>query len=290
MNTNGESMIKRVLSILLQGSSAVLLTAILLWCPLQGQSTPSLPAAKKQEIPKAQDEEIVFFTPPSGWLQGDPTHLPPCVKVMVVGPNASTLPPSMNLSYEPYQGTLKQYLKMVKNMNIADGNDWKDLGSIKTESGTANLSQVDVKSQWGILRRMEIILIKNGYVYILTACALKDEFSRYYADFFTSMRSITIVKDAYEMVPDKKQRTQLKTDADKLIKEWQALIDLKHKENLQMNPQELREAVFDSENFQKNIWRPFNEMLAQKYAQMKPEWHSLFIQKLKDKLFMQGGT
>jgi hypothetical protein len=210
---------------------------------------------------------------------------------MVVGPSASTLPPSMNLSYEPYKGTLKQYLKTVKNMNIADGNDWKDLGSIKTEAGTANLSQVDVKSQWGTLRRMEIILIKNRYVYILTACALKDEFSKYYADFFRSMRSLTIVKDAYEMVSDKKLRTQLKADADKLMKEWQTLISQKQKENDQMmSLQAIQETVFNSEDFQKNIWSPFNEMLKQKYSQMQPEWHSLFIQKLKDQLFMQGGT
>jgi hypothetical protein len=141
-----------------------------------------------------EEEEIVSFTPPSGWFLADPKSLSPHVRVMVVGKSSSTLPPRLNLSWEPYKNSLRQYLKTVKNMNAAQGYEWKDLGNIQTEAGTGNLSQVDIKTQWGELRLMHVILIKNENVYILTASALKEEFSIFYKDFFAAMRSLKIAK------------------------------------------------------------------------------------------------
>jgi hypothetical protein len=134
------------------------------------------------------EEGLVFFTPPVGWMLADSDVLPPHVQVMVVGKGPSSFPPSLNLSWEPYKGTLKQYLKIIKNMNAAKGDEWKDLGMIQTQAGSGHLSQVDTKTQWGDIRLMHVILVKNGNVYILTASALKDEFSVFYKEFFAAMR------------------------------------------------------------------------------------------------------
>lgn len=155
------------------------------------QAEPAQTALPSEEA--SPQESTVMFTPPSGWHLGELNKQFPSVKAMVVGKSTSVLPPSMNLCTSPYEGTLRQYLKIVKNMNMAKGNEWKDLGFIRTEAGQASLSQVDEKSQWGELRSMHVILVKNGTVYILTAAALKNEFSLFYKDFFAAMRSLKIV-------------------------------------------------------------------------------------------------
>lgn len=137
-----------------------------------------------------EQTEAVMFTPPSGWRMADAEALPPSVKIMVVGQGTHELPPSVSLGTENYKGTLKQYLKRVKEINMSKGNEWKDLGTIHTEAGDASLSQVDTKTEWGEVRMMHVMLNKEGTIYIMTASSLKEEFSRYYKDFFNSLRSL----------------------------------------------------------------------------------------------------
>jgi hypothetical protein len=267
---------------------ALLATTFALTSSIEGQQLLPVSSASSQPHPSSEQEGdpgLVSFTPPAGWMLADPSILPKRVKTMVVGKAPSSYSPSINLSTEPYNGTLKQYLKIVKNINSSKGYDWKDLGTIQTQSGTASLSQVDTKTQAGMVRLMHVILVKNGNVYILTAAALKDEFPIFYKDFFTAMRSLKVAKDAYEVVTDAQQRTQLKTAADKLQSQWQSLLAQKQKENPQMSWQEIQENTFNSQDFQTTIWNPFKEMLTQKYSQWGAEWQSLFLQKLEDQLF-----
>lgn len=132
----------------------------------------------------------LIFTPPAGWKTADPKLFSERIKIFVVGQGQGNYPPSINLGTEPYKGTIKDYLKMVKAVNSSQGAQWKDLGMINTPAGKASLSQVDMKSEWGYVRLMHVILIKDGQVYVLTAGALKEEFPSYYNDFFNSMTSI----------------------------------------------------------------------------------------------------
>lgn len=228
------------------------------------------------------EQGIVLFTPPTGWNLADSQSLPPHVRVMVVGKGRSSFPPSMNLSWEPYKGTLKQYLKTVKNLNSAQGYEWKDLGTIQTQAGIGSLSQVETKSQWGDVRLMHVILINNGNVYILTASALKDEFPQFYKTFFDSMRSLRVAKDLYDTVSDIKLRAQLKEATNKLIHQWKNLVS--QKKNSNMSEQELQKEIFTSAQFQNEYWKPFLEMLKQKYGNLGQEWQDLFIKKLEDQL------
>jgi hypothetical protein len=138
---------------------------------------------------KAEDETITF-TPPKGWSLAEKTQLPPRVKVLVVGPKISAFPPSINLAIEPYKGTMKEYLKIVKDIALSKNGKWKDLGDFKTEAGNANLSQLDTKNQWGELRMMHVMLLKDGMMYIVTVTALKNEFPTYYKQFFDAFRSL----------------------------------------------------------------------------------------------------
>lgn len=132
------------------------------------------------------------FTPPAEWKSADPAILPEHVKFMVVGKGGSDLPPSINLGFEEFSGSLKDYLKIVKEFNKSQGDPWTDLGMIETKSGPASLSQVDMTSEWGTIRQMHVILLSDGVVYILTAAALKEEFPKFYSAFFESLKSLHV--------------------------------------------------------------------------------------------------
>lgn len=249
---------------------------------------PAALVSPLSSIPKASeenDEGVVSFTPPPGWNLADASTLPPHVRAMVVGKSHSHFPPSMNLSSEPYQGTLRQYLKIVKKMNSAQGYEWKDLGNIRTEAGNGNLSQVDTKTQWGETRLMHVILLKNKTIYILTASALKEEFSIFYKDFFTAMRSLKVAPDLYEMIDNPQQHSQLKTAVKDLKAQWQTIVMQTQQKYPEMTWKEIQEKAFKGEDFQNTHWIPFEKMLNQKYIQLSSEWRFLFLQKLEDQLF-----
>lgn len=132
----------------------------------------------------------VYFIPPEGWRLAEDEKLGQHVKLMVVGKATNQFPPSINLSTEPYRGTLKDYLKIVKSINDAKGLKWQNLGTIQTKAGEASLSQLDTKNQWGDVRMLHAILVKDGIVYILTAASLKEEFSSHYKAFIDAIRSL----------------------------------------------------------------------------------------------------
>lgn len=176
-------------------------------------ATQSIHCIEPQKINTQQSQEYaqtdlprsnaIIFTPPSGWRNADPSALPPHVKLMVVGHGLKELPPSMNLGVENYTGTLKNYLKRVKDLNRSKGYEWKDLGTIRTEAGNASLSQVDIKTEWGDVRMMHVILLRDKMIYILTAAALKEEFSSNYKEIFNSFRSLRFGKTPSNPTPYK---------------------------------------------------------------------------------------
>lgn len=157
-------------------------------------ANPTLNALPKSNETNRSTNETgtVIFTPPQGWQLADSEALPPHVRVMVVGKGASEFPPSMNLSTEEFEGTLNDYLKIVKEINASQGSEWKNLGTLRTPAGEGSLSQADTITEWGAVRMMHVILSRNGTIYILTAAAKKDEFPQYYKTFFESLRSLRL--------------------------------------------------------------------------------------------------
>jgi hypothetical protein len=142
----------------------------------------------------SQTTQTIQFTPPKDWRNAEKSMLPEHVELMVVGKGSNEFPPSISLATEKYAGTLKEYLKIVKELSASKGQQWKDLGTIQTEAGNASLSQTDSKSGWGELRMMHVILKKNGMIYIVTAAALKSEFPQFYKEIFASLRSLKFVE------------------------------------------------------------------------------------------------
>lgn len=140
--------------------------------------------------PTSETTDKLIFTPPNGWRNAESSVLPKHVNLMVVGKGASEFPPSISIATETYSGSMKDYLKIVKQINTSKGQSWKDLGNLRTEAGNSSLSQTDMKSEWGEVRMMHVMLKKNGTIYILTAAALKEEFPKFYKDIFTALRSL----------------------------------------------------------------------------------------------------
>jgi hypothetical protein len=134
----------------------------------------------------------ITFTPPAGWRLAEKEKLPKSVQVMVVGQGAHEMPPSIYLTTEHFQGSLKDYLEIVKKINRSKGNEWKDLGTLKTGAGTGSLSQADMATEWGEVRMMHLILVHDQTVYNLTAAALKSEFPKFYKEFFNALKSFQI--------------------------------------------------------------------------------------------------
>ena len=173
---------------------------------LFGQLQAQLTAAENFEQKVTEDFRktalepgAVIFNPPTGWRLADSQSLPPRTRVMVIGQGEGAFPPSINLSTEEYGGSLKDYLKIIKEISYSRKSEWKDLGKIRTQAGDASLSQTDSVIEWGPIRMMHVILLKNGIIHILTAVALKTEFPKYYKVFFESLRSLRINQDPGEM-------------------------------------------------------------------------------------------
>jgi hypothetical protein len=171
----------------------ILSSTPLLYCE---ESHHSNEQAIHEQYTNAKDAPgAILFTPPQGWRLVDPKELPGTIKAMVIGKGQGSVPPSISLGVDTFAGTLKDYLKKVKAINESHGDEWKDLGTIQTEAGPASLSQVDIKTQWGVVRAMHVILVKDGNTYILTTSSPKEEFSKFYPEFFKVMRSLRMNKE-----------------------------------------------------------------------------------------------
>jgi len=213
-------------------------------------------------------EETLTFTPPVGWGLAPRETLTPAIKVMVVGKGQHEYPPSINLATENWSGSLKDYLKVVKDLNDAHSSDFKDLGKVKTEAGEALLTQEDIATKWGEVRQMHLFSLHNGVVYILTAASLKEEFAKNYKDFFSSMTSLRIQKGVYDRVSDQARRDDLNSASDKVVKTFR---ELASKQNMPSNQ------VFMSADFQKNVWEPFKAMVAKDYVDMGSSWQNMLL-------------
>lgn len=239
----------------------------------------------QEKLNEAVEEPgAVMFTPPENWVVADPKMLPPSVKVMVIGKGETGFPPSINLGMEPYKGTVRDYLKVVKAINESQNAEWKDLGQIRTQAGNASLSQVDMKTEWGDLRLMHVILKRGDTLYVLTSAALKDEYPKYFADFFTSMRSLRFNKDAMEMIKSPRKRSQLQKATKQLKEEWQSLYDQEQAKNQKQTSSTVRELVFNGEAFQKNHWEVFKAMLSKDFEDMGSSWQQQMIRKMQSDL------
>ena len=137
-------------------------------------------------------EEQITFSPPQGWSMANREGIPDKIKIMVVGTTSSHFPPSISLGYEPYTGTMEEYVAEAKKVNAALKSDFRDLGTFDTTAGKGRLVQIDSPSEWGDIRILHLFLIRDKTLIVITAASLKSEFKIFYQDFFASLKSLQI--------------------------------------------------------------------------------------------------
>lgn len=150
--------------------------------------------------------DICFFIPPKGWEVVDPEKISPCVHICFIEKRASGVAPSVNLATEPVTISIDAYVNEVKKIHAADPNaKWRDLGKFQTLLGSGRLTEIELPTELGKARLVQLIVVKDQLAYILTACALKEEFSKYYKTFDQVLRSLQSTPDLVESYPRAEQ-------------------------------------------------------------------------------------
>ncbi len=147
-------------------------------------------------IPIAGAEEL-SIDPPSGWecIQ-DATQLPKTVRLVYIGAEKGTFTPSINIAAEETTMHIEEYVILAKSYHESEGDTrCSRMGTLETNEGTAHLLQIERPSQWGIIRFIQAILIKNGTAYLITATCLQNEFNSFSSKFFNSIRSFTVQEE-----------------------------------------------------------------------------------------------
>ncbi len=112
--------------------------------------------------------------------------------------------PSINLTHERVNLSTEQYLAIVQKNCTSNKQKWRHLGKIETKSGPAELVEIETATKFGPARLLQVILIRNGEAYILTAGALKKDFGKHTALIEQSLRSMTLCDDLFTLVDNEK--------------------------------------------------------------------------------------
>ncbi|MBI3508761.1 MAG: hypothetical protein HY069_03935 [Chlamydiia bacterium] len=197
--------------------------------------------------------DIAYFKPPEHWQMMDPNHLSPNVEVMFLGQPENNFCPSINLAMEETEATLKEYFKGVKEYHKnAKEETWRDLGKFAFSCGEGRLTEITTQSPSGELRMLQAIFVKNKKAYIVTTASLKSEFMKHQGGFLEAIRSLTIVNDLFEAIPNPEEKTKIETVFTTLGKDLSSS---------------------DSQ------WEEWQKLLEQSTAQMGEHWHFLALKK-----------
>lgn len=216
-----------------------------------------------------------FFVPPKGWDLVDPTTYSSRVKVAFIKVGAKHFCPSINLAVEETEASIQDYLKAVKAIHERDRkNQWRALGKVRTTAGLAQLTEIDTVSDSGSVRMLQLILLKDKRAYILTASALKEDFSNLYKEFQSAFRSLTLTNDLFSAIPQHERKETLKTQQQEVLAAWEKTLPSLAEPTA---PQE-------NEDFQKAQWLPFQKDILDQCQDMGAYWQLLVLRSTQEKL------
>lgn len=134
---------------------------------------------------------------PSGWsCIDDKSQLPGKIELIFVGTGKGSFTPSINVAMEESKMQLSEYVNLAREYHLSKNESKVEtkcshLGKIHTQSGEAEVLQIDRETAWGPVRFLQASLIKDGYAYVVTATCLAEEFSHYCPLFFQAIRSFS---------------------------------------------------------------------------------------------------
>src|SRR5579885_3438375 len=199
-----------------------------------------------------------FFCPPDQWMPANASLLSPRVKVGFIGPpSALGFCPSVNLAEENVQCSLQDYLNAVKKIHTSTRHkEWSYLGTFQTAAGAAALTQIDLPSQHGPMRLLQLILIKDKVAYILTGACLKKEILQYLPIFRETFHSLQVTHDLYSMVKDEKKHEKMRL----------------HEEELEIAVRAAKAISMDMHE-----WQRYQNFMIEQFAELGPYWQALAI-------------
>ena len=201
-------------------------------------------------IPLNLASSIPLFSPPSGWQCALPKNLSPHVQVGFIGKGASQFHPSINLATEEIDISLKEYVKAVKEIHIAEKNTaWRDLGKFSMKGGVGRLTEITSPSAWGDVKMLQAILVQEETAYILTAAVLKKEYPSFQKEILQSLQSLSLQPDLSAALGDEKRRREF---------------------------EETLNALGNSENREEQ-WERLQKAIAATYPEMGSHWQFLAL-------------
>lgn len=155
-------------------------------------------------------EQVSYFVPPENWEIAQPKHVSAYVQVGFVGQGSTDFRPSINLAIEEVENPLKEYLKAVKKIHLAQANtQWRDLGKFPMAGGQGQLTEITSPSPWGEIKMLQAILIKDHIAYILTGAVLKQDFPKLQNEILKSFKTLAIAPDLWTPIQDSAKRQEV---------------------------------------------------------------------------------
>jgi hypothetical protein len=227
---------------------------------------------------------LTTFTVPDGWEQV--RHISPkeTVKILVRQPRAEILPPSINLVVEKVDVSLPEYLQVVKSLHKYINNaELHDLGKINTKAGSAHLISIEMTSNWGDTKILQAMTIRDNIAYVITATALKNDFSVYYKDFFNAIKSFEILENVFQSHPD-----LMKKYSETKEKWLYTYIETK-KMYSHLSEKDLANKAFYDKKFQQEHWHPLTDTIQISFTEIQRIWQDKIIEQLRQECLEYRG-
>lgn len=164
-----------------------------------------------------------FFSPPDKWEIANPESYAPSVSICFVKKGRSHFPVSINLASERTSASLDEYVNAVQKIHEQDKRtSWKELGTLNTRAGTATLTQIDTTTELGPARMLQLLFLKNGQAYVMTAAALKEEVKAHYGTFIETFKSFTITSNLLDSIVNMQRKVSLTREIERIqsSKDW----------------------------------------------------------------------
>jgi len=228
-----------------------------------------------KHAPLDQTSPLCYITPPKGWEIAASKNLSKSVQIAFFKKTSSSFSPSINLAVEKSTLSLQEYLKVIRKIHEADHrNRWRQLGKVHTQAGIGQLTEIDTTTEWGSIRMLQLIVVKHGHAYVITAAASKEDMAQYYKEFQTTFRTLQVTSDLIGAIPQMQRRESLQLESEHLLSAWQDLLSTSAKEA----------SSFNDPAFQKAHWIPFQNKVIQDYEDMGAHWQVLVLKAIQENM------
>ena len=213
--------------------------------------------------------------PPKNWEIIDAHSLSPKVVIGFLEKSKKGFCPSINLAIEPVNTTLSEYVQAVKKLHEIDRTTrWRDLGKLKTRAGIARLTEIDTKSKWGDVRLLQMLFVKDGSAYVLTAAASKEDFSSFYSEIKHSFASFAITSNLLSLVTSQEKKELLEKRINQLKMTCSSPSIENHEDTI----------AIDSSSSKTTEWSSFKDYLIEEHNDLGTFWQLQLLQSLQEEI------